>query len=113
MRERVHLAQGDLLQPAPSGLDAICANLPYVAEDADLPAEVLVQPRQALFGGDRLVRRLLEEAPGRLAPGGVVFAEIDPAIAGGLSELAGRTYAKAVVHKDLAGLERVLVAWKS
>jgi release factor glutamine methyltransferase len=110
---RVHLAQGDLLEPAPAELDVICANLPYLEEGFGLPAEVLAQPKQALFGGDRLVRRLLEAAPPKLRPGGVVFAELDPTISAPMLELAKRLFARAEIHKDLAGLDRVLVAWKS
>jgi release factor glutamine methyltransferase len=111
--DRVHLSEGDLLESAPDDLDAVCANLPYLEEGAELPAEVLAQPNRALFGGDRLVRRLLEQAPGKLESGGAVFAEVDPAIAAPMLELAERTYGRAVLHKDLAGLDRVLVAWKS
>ena len=111
--DRVHLTQGDLLHPAPEGLDAVCANLPYLEEGTVLPGEVLAQPKQALFGGDRLVRRLLEEAPAKLTAGGAVFAEVDPSIAAPMLELADRTYARAALYKDLAGLDRVLVAWKS
>jgi release factor glutamine methyltransferase len=108
---RVHLAQGDLLEPAPDGLDAVCANLPYLDCATDLPAEVLAQPREALFAGDRLVRRLLEEAPAKLKAGGAVFAEIDPGLAGSTLELARRLYSGATVHKDLGGRDRVLQAW--
>jgi release factor glutamine methyltransferase len=124
---RVHLAQGELLQPLPRAVDAICANLPYLDENAALSAEVLAQPKEALFpptksgdfagtpggGGDRLVRRLLEEAPSHLTPDGLVFAEVDPAIATGMLELARGLYARAVLHKDLGGHDRVLQAWKS
>jgi release factor glutamine methyltransferase len=111
LHARVHLALGDLLDPAPAGLDAVCANLPYVEPAAKLPPEVLAQPRQALFGGAELIRRLLEEAPAKLSPGGAVFAEIDPGMAASTLELANRIYAGADVHKDLGGRERVLQAW--
>ena len=111
--ERVHVSEGDLVAPLPDGLDAICANLPYLEEGVALPPEVTAQPRSALFAGDRLVKRLLVEAPSKLGPGGVLFAEVDPSISATALACAQGTYARAVVHKDLGGHDRVLVAWKS
>ena len=111
LAERVTVCQGDLLEPLPRELDLVCANLPYVAEDAELPAEVLAQPAHALFapeGGAALVRRLLREAPARLAPQGAVLAEIGPEIQEAL-DLTG--YAGHRFHRDLAGLVRVVEAW--
>jgi release factor glutamine methyltransferase len=112
---RVTLVRGDLLDPFPDGLDLVCANLPYVAEDAALPAEVLAQPAHALFaaeGGAALVRRLLGAAPARLTPGGAVLAEIDEsfhdALLGALEGYAGHR-----LHRDLGGRLRVLEAWTS
>jgi release factor glutamine methyltransferase len=112
---RVTLLGGDLLEPFPDRLDLICANLPYLAEGAELPPEVLAQPRRALFapdGGAALVRRLLDCAPSRLAPGGAVLAEIDPALEPALSAgLDG--YAGHRLHRDLGGHVRVIEAWSS
>lgn len=112
---RVTLALGDLVDPLPGDLDLVCANLPYVAEDADLPAEVLAQPRHALFAGERgaaLVRRLLGAAPSRLAKGGALMAEVDSSfqdlLLGGLEGYAGHRF-----HRDLGGHVRVLEAWTS
>jgi release factor glutamine methyltransferase len=108
---RIHLVEGDLLDPLPAELDLICANLPYVAEGTALPAEVLAQPRQALFApeaGTALVRRLLGEAPARLVAHGAILVEIDPGQAD-CFELAA--YAGHRFHHDLAGRVRVLEAW--
>ena len=112
--ERVHLECGDLLAPLVGRFDLICANLPYVAIEMSLPAEVVAQPARALYaekGGAALVARLLDEAPARLAPGGRVLAELDPAIVGGLAEQASRLFAGSRVHRDAGGHERVLEAW--
>jgi release factor glutamine methyltransferase len=113
--DRVTVLQGDLLAPLPGDLDLVCANLPYVAEGTVLPSEVLAQPRRALFaaeGGAALLRRLLGEAPGKLAAGGVLLAEIDSslreALLGGLEGYAGHRF-----HCDLGGHLRVLEAWTS
>jgi HemK-like putative methylase len=112
LEERVTLLEGDLLEPLPSGLDMICANLPYLRDDLELPREVRSQPAHALFaadGGSQLVRRLLRDAPGRLAPGGVVLAEIDPAIEDAVvQELS--LYGGHRFLRDLRGLVRVVEA---
>lgn len=73
---RVHVLQGDLLEPIPSELDLVLANLPYLPgspllkpADADLRGE----PPDAVFApSDGLgpYRRLLETVGEWLAPGG-------------------------------------------
>lgn len=109
---RVTLRQGDLLGPLPPPFDLICANLPYLDEALELPAEVKAQPRHALVageGGAALVRRLLREAPGWLVPGGTVLAEMDPAIQDHLGgDLEG--YAEHRFLRDLRGHVRVVEA---
>lgn len=109
--DRVTLARGDLLGPAPDALDLILANLPYVAPGAELPREVQAEPAHALFaedGGAALVNRLLAEAPAHLAPAGVVLTELDEAVAQRVRGLD--TYASHEVRRDLAGRARVLEA---
>jgi release factor glutamine methyltransferase len=116
VRDRVALLEGDLLEPLPDGLDLVCANLPYVADGTALGPDVLAQPGRALFAGARgseLVLRLLEQAPSRLAGGGVVLAEIDAAIQPELMPVVERLYAEHRVHKDLGGHVRLLEAWRS
>jgi release factor glutamine methyltransferase len=115
LSERVTLLCGDLLGTFPSGLDLVCANLPYLAEGAELPAEVLAQPAHALFageGGAALVRRLLAETPAKLAPSGAVLVEVDGAFVDGLAGVLA-PYAGHAVHRDLGGQVRVLEAWRS
>jgi len=116
LADRVRLHQGDLMGGLDGEFDLVCANLPYVASAARLPAEVTAQPGHALYadeGGAALVRRLLAEAPARLRPGGRVLAEIDTAIAATMSELAARHFAGQRIHRDAGGRERVLEAWSS
>jgi release factor glutamine methyltransferase len=111
---RVHLQRADVLDGLPGEFDLVCANLPYVAEGAKLPAEVTAQPAAALFagrGGSALVARLFEEAPARLRPGGRVLAEVDASILAPVAEVAARSFAAQRVHRDAAGHERVLEAW--
>jgi release factor glutamine methyltransferase len=111
---RVRLCRGDLLDPMPDGLDLVCANLPYVAAEVSLPAEVRAQPGHALLapeGGTALVRRLLAEAPEKLSEGGCVLAEIDPAQRDAF-EAELTAYVGHRLHKDLGGHVRVLEAWR-
>lgn len=109
--DRVALARGDLLAPAPGDLDLILANLPYVAPGTDLPREVVAEPPHALFaedGGAALINRLLAQAPDHLASGGVVLAELDEPVSGRLRGLDH--YASHELRRDLAGRVRVLEA---
>lgn len=113
LEQRVQLAAGDLLEPAPRDLDLILANLPYVARSAELPREVLAEPAHALFaddGGAALVARLLTQSPDHLATGGVVLAELDEAVSRRLGSL--EQFARHELRRDLAGRVRVLEAWK-
>src|SRR2546430_15353114 len=112
--ERVDLERGDLMHPLVGEFDLVCANLPYVAVGATLPAEVLAQPALALrseSGGAALVARLLDEAPARLQPGGRLLAELDPAILAAATESAARNFAGHRLLRDIGGRERVIEAW--
>jgi release factor glutamine methyltransferase len=108
----------DLLLPALEVDDApgvIAANLPYVASatlDALGPA-IAFEPRLALDGGADgldLVRRLLGELPRVLALGGVALLEIgsDQEAASLAAAATALPAWRASVHRDLAGLPRVL-----
>jgi len=114
VEERVHFVEGDLMRGLAGEFDLVCANLPYLAAEAKLPAEVTAQPARALYAGDggsALVVRLLADVPARLCPGGKVLAEIDPAIASAVTDVAGRCFAGRRIHRDAGGRERVLEAW--
>ena len=114
LADRVHLVQGDLMSAMTGEFDLVCANLPYVAAAAVLPAEVAAQPAGALYaeeGGAALVSRLLTATPARLLPGGRVLAELDPSIATAVVETAGRNFAGHRLLRDWGGHDRVLEAW--
>jgi release factor glutamine methyltransferase len=114
LHERVHLACGDLLDPLPGQFDLVCANLPYIAPGAELPAEVTTQPAVALYANEKgaaLVLRLLEAAPARLKPGGRLLVEVSPAIVGAVTEAAARVFSHHETHRDLGGHERVMESW--
>jgi release factor glutamine methyltransferase len=108
----VRFAAGDLLDGGPGRLDAVLANLPYVELGAALPPEVAAfEPSGALFGGPDgldLVRRLIAAA----AAAGVPLLGLE--IGAGQAEavdasLRGAGYVTVERHRDLAGIERVLV----
>jgi len=95
--------------------DLITANPPYIpdAEIAELPVDVRgFEPRLALAGGEdglSLVRRIVAEAPGHLAPGGVLALEVMAGQAPSVREIfAQRGFVDVLVKKDLGGHERVV-----
>ncbi len=107
--EFVHV---DLLDEA--RYDAVLANLPYVAEGAELPPEVaMYEPGSALFAGvDGLdvIRRLVAVVGERGRPLPLLALEISPEQAGSVGELlAGVGYGSVTVRRDLAGHDRVAV----
>lgn len=91
---RVRLHRSDLFASVPPvRYDLIVSNPPYEPSGllAGLPAEFRREPRMALDGGGDgldVIRRLLEQAPGRLRPGGRVLIEV-----GGLRRAMEREFA--------------------
>jgi release factor glutamine methyltransferase len=106
-------AMGALGLP-PLTFDLICANLPYV--DGDELRRLPVarhEPRLALDGGAggvELIERLLSEAPPLLPPGGRLLLEIGATQGAAVAALAGNAFpgARVAVHRDHAGLDRVV-----
>jgi release factor glutamine methyltransferase len=102
------------LGPAPATFDVICANLPYIDSEELLSLPVSRhEPRLALDGGAGgvvVIARLLDQAPRLLAPGGWVLLEISAAQGDAVAVLARDAFpgADIAVHRDLAGLERVV-----
>jgi release factor glutamine methyltransferase len=113
---RVRFQEGDLLENLTERFDLIVANLPYISmNDRRLLArEVLHDPQVALFAGpagDELVRRLIEQAPAYLNPGGLLALEIGINQAEGLSELLRqKNYHDIEPKKDYSGTTRFLLA---
>ncbi|ABD00898.1 methyltransferase, HemK family [Synechococcus sp. JA-3-3Ab] len=121
LQERVKLLQGSWfapLDPWRGRLRGLVSNPPYIptGELAYLMPEVrLHEPRQALDGGeDGLVhlRLLIQKAPDYLAPNSFWAVEVmqgqAPWVAEQLQARGG--YQQIQVHRDLAGIERVVSA---
>ena len=122
--DRLTLLPGDLLAPLPpdTRFDVIVSNPPYITE-AEMPAlqpEVRdYEPTLALLGlpgatgpdGTRLHRRLIDDAPRFLKPGGWLLLEVGLGQAEAVAEYAQRAgYEKAAVQDDLGGIGRVVLA---
>jgi len=116
LTERVEFQKGDLLESLDERFDLIVANLPYVStEDRHLLArEVLHDPEVALFGGpagDEIVRRLIEQAPTHLNPGGLLALEIGINQAEGLTDfLRLKNFHDIEAKKDYSGIPRFVLA---
>jgi release factor glutamine methyltransferase len=113
VESRMEFIHCDLFPPD-NEYDLIVANLPYI------PTKTLHQlpiyghePTMALDGGVdglQLIRGLLNAAPDRLVPGGLLLMEIEASEGSAAISLAYDSFAKAEIslHKDLAGRDRIL-----
>lgn len=117
-RRQITLLQGDLLEPLPEAVDIIAANLPYITSDEylNLMADVRdYEPRLALEAGPEgldLIERLLDQAPGHLYPGGVIFLEIGSNQGAAVLELVERLLPQAKhigLRQDYHGYDRLVV----
>ncbi len=114
LRRRITTVKGDLLRGA-AAADLIMANLPYIPEALRRirPKELEYEPALALDGGKdglSLIRTALAQAPAAVNAGGLVLFECDPAQIRRIVRLARGHWpsAQVSVHKDLAGLDRVV-----
>jgi release factor glutamine methyltransferase len=93
--------------------DAVVANLPYVADAAELAPEIaLFEPREALYAGSDGLDTLRRLAAALRARPEVRFAALEVGVAqGGMvgELLRGAGFDTTRVHRDLAGHERVVV----
>ncbi len=106
----VRFARADLLDGVGARFDAVLANLPYVADSAELPPEAEVyEPTTALLGGSdglQEIRRLLQMLGGvPVVALEVGFDQADAVVA--LMVAAGFESIERL--RDLAGHERVIV----
>lgn len=118
LEDRVRLLRGDLFEPLGPprrDFDLVTANPPYISQDelAGLAPEVRDhEPLLALDGGPDgldLVRRIVDEAPAWLRPGGRLLMELGAGQWATVEKLAreGGGWGKPDWVKDLAGYRRV------
>jgi release factor glutamine methyltransferase len=115
--------QGDLLEVVREGerFDVVVSNPPYVsdAEHRELEPEVReYEPRSALVAegdGMALLKRLVQDAPFVLAPGGLLALEVgvgqSDAVSRWIRGVAGLE--APVVLRDLAGRDRMVLVTRS
>lgn len=97
--------------------DLVAANPPYVAEgiEATLQPELASEPGLALYGGEdgrREIDRIMADACRLLCPGGLLLMEIGfdqgEYVLARMNSLGG--FDELMVHRDYAGLPRILQA---
>jgi release factor glutamine methyltransferase len=114
LSDRVRFLKSPLLENVEGVFDLIVANLPYVSiqDRHTLSPEVLHDPEVALFAGaqgDELVRELIEQAPFRLRPGGLLALEIGLGQSEALlSALAEKNYRDICSKNDYNGVIRFI-----
>lgn len=114
----VQWLHSDLLQNVSGPLDVVAANLPYVdpSQGGSLALELQYEPPEALYAEDHglaVIRRLIEECPGKMAAGGRIYLEVGQ----GQAETAeavlwAHGFSVLPRERDLAGVDRVVAgAW--
>ena len=111
----IAFVQGDWLACLGGPLDCIVANPPYVACNDAALAALRCEPRAALVAGSdglRAIRRIIEQAPGRMAPAACLILEHGCDQAPAVRDcLAAAGLRNIETHRDLAGLDRATVAF--
>jgi release factor glutamine methyltransferase len=116
LKDRVQFLKSRLLENVEGAFDLIVANLPYIStqDRRTLSREVLHDPEVALFAGkrgDELVRELIDKAPTRLHPGGLLALEIGLGQSETLlSALAEKNYRDICSKNDYNGVTRFIFA---
>lgn len=115
LQQRITLLKGDLLAPLPQPVHIIVSNPPYtILSQVDINV-YQHEPHLALDGGPdglALYRRLLEQAPRWLRPGGALLLEIGATQGASVAALVRAAFDRPhiAVQRDLAGHPRVVVA---
>jgi release factor glutamine methyltransferase len=110
----VEVLEGDLFESLPGALrgrvDLVASNPPYVTREEyeGLPAEVRADPYEALVGGTDVHRRLADESPVWLRPGGWLVLEIGASQAEEVRSLLNPGFDEVEVLSDLAGRDRIV-----
>lgn len=118
--DRINFFCGDIFAPLTGKIfNAVVSNPPYIStlDLETLQAEVQSEPKLALDGGiDGLnfYRRIISDAPNFLASGGLLAVEVGFNQSAAVKNLivANGNFERVETLKDLANIERVVVAHK-
>lgn len=113
--EKIRLFHGDSLEPIQDLVDIIVSNPPYLTTDEiiHLPLHLGAEPEMALHGGcDGLdiIRKLVNQSPKYIRPGGHLLIEISPNQLGEVIEISKNMFRESnlLTYHDLLGLPRVV-----
>jgi release factor glutamine methyltransferase len=109
--DRVHLLEGNLLEPLREPVDVVVANLPYVRKSELGPQS---EPPLALdggAGGTEVIEKLCRQAEGGLKNGGWLLLEIGQGQGEEIKDILHKIFpgGEVKVMSDLAGIERVVI----
>lgn len=113
----VTLHQGDLFSAVENAsFDLIVSNPPYIptADCVVLQQEVLLEPQMALDGGEdglHFYRRIAQEGPRHLNPGGALLLEVGYGQADSVMRLMDEAGFRSVrAHRDYQQIQRIIEA---
>ena len=93
--------------------DLIISNPPYIPFGTELSPEVQHEPSLALFAEENgicIYRKIIEQAPNFLNKKGYIMFEIGIGEAESIVKLLTKDFTNISVKKDLAGIDRVVIA---
>jgi len=112
--DRVHLLQGDMLDPVPEPVDLIIANLPYVKQSELAPmSPARFEPLLALDGGSdgtERIRQLCRQVDSKLPPSGFLLLEIGQGQRRAVTAFLHTIFPHGEIEvvPDLSGIDRVI-----
>ena len=112
--DRVHLLQGDMLDPLPQPVDLIIANLPYVEESELAPmGPAKFEPLLALNGGSdgmERIRQLCRQLGSKLRPADYLLLEIGQGQRRTVTAFLHTLFPNGEIEvvPDLSGIDRVI-----
>ena len=112
--DRVHLLQGDMLDPVPEPVDLIIANLPYVKQSELAPmSPARFEPLLALDGGSdgtERIRQLCRQVDSKLPPSGFLLLEIGQGQRRAVIAFLHTLFPNGEIEvmPDLSGIDRVI-----
>ena len=107
---------GDWAKGVEGAFDLLLINPPYIGVDEPLSGDVLREPASALFAGaDGLddYRRIAPDLPRLIAPGGMAAIEIGHRQGESVGALVAAQGLNIAIRRDLAGLDRCIVATRT